>query len=1602
MKINNHIPANEIIKIEINIPKNNTKGKKENQKIRRLLKLKTGKTGCEFDIEIEMKILTIPIELVLSCDNYKLKFKNGYYYLDANHLFSKETLMFKLCNYYEGENIIIKPRIELLKRNTLLKPKINLEEELLIINIPEIKDDEVKRLNCKIECYIKENFCIPIIIDSAIVPTVFEFQIYDYLNHRFSSNDISLLIPNQINESYNYNFIKYLPNNNTLEFDLYFKINVPYENMPINALIKCNTEYMEYISFDVMVKEIKLECKITEVVSKIKINCDKILGFNLASFTCQINGKSQTIYINKKDYGDELFNINYNETSLFKLQHNADNNSFKWNKITDKYKSIKKEGIYIYPFGYWNYYMAKYIKEKDNYKRSYYKLDPIPPNNHIYFISENGKITEKNNFKDFSERSGYLWNKKIDYFPLFGVIDNIWYPLINEYEDEDELFGTFNDDKELLDKFNYFKENSLESYRTNFKNFIEKNYPETYENLKDEINLSDLESDDDKFRKIYEEIKRNKSLDILKRFRNIESNSFSFSKFANLIYEKTEETINSIKIYFPYSIKSKILNDLNSISLNLESEEDILINDSDINNAKYNLINNLYRIFKNEFEMIENNNNIINFSPLNENEIQKKIQSIKNNLYSYSPGNYKNSSKYESIEELSNDLNIILRDISYSALEENKDDENTSLLSNKYLITERFIQCLDKNANRINLKNFLENSNKSNSIYIKDINDIIRPENYSIKSLVEFFNECSLKAQIFPSFIRYSIINENQEQLEKASHILSELYNIYLTIISKNNSIISSTTKEYQKHFEEMIYKLRESGLNLSKIKELNNLKVKDYDIKDFIIQPDVNNLIMNENNIEQEPVLNDFNYEKKNDKIIIKNFPSEIDNNIVEDKNADNSVSYKYNIGKSKRHNKIFMYPNKDFEEKDFDIEKEINTFIKKLKIIKKKIKNGDEIKFEEELDTVNNSDKLKELLKQKVIKDNSPINKLIENSQILAERIFIEVAKLNLKYEIPYKNLEANILIDCARTISNNEKYFVMFQVCALATVFHSLEIPYLISLIGDSGFKVVLKNLCDEHSIENLQKVLDCVFIKRYKTKIFSCIKAIDNYNSLDKDSHRIFYIFTNGLDEEFGLIEQIKDMAFLNEYNSLVFIFSKFENIEKEQSEILSGLWTKFGDYCKSNDLSVELIEMTKDKFFAHNNNTLELNEESISNLIKVITSVLIKNREDDNNDKIENSTFNFETLNQISLNEYLTNLEKIISDNFFREKEEEPYIKTIKLPQQYILPPKLDLIEYENITKNLNSILEVENPFIKSSEFKKFMKVFKIQREKINISLLEKIFIPNLATKYILTNSGTNVDMNELRKFFHIPTINPKIYRELEENYVRNYGITVIIDSSNSCFGPLSIKHTWQSIQTILNSFGSIDLNFFDLIISGNPNPRIICSEKNTLDILDENSKLWPILFNMINKDIKVTDLASAIRAAYNINILRKSEHPNFIFVITDGLFSLSEKRRIIKNINYCILKDINIIGIGVGISPFGIEELFPNIVYSMNPDKLIKGISLCLSKITSNNRIKALVSEEKIEYNDSNIRELIENPKYYELKNELWTIPIILKNKNII
>ena len=47
-------------------------------------------------------------------------------------------------------------------------------------------------------------------------------------------------------------------------------------------------------------------------------------------------------------------------------------------------------------------------------------------------------------------------------------------------------------------------------------------------------------------------------------------------------------------------------------------------------------------------------------------------------------------------------------------------------------------------------------------------------------------------------------------------------------------------------------------------------------------------------------------------------------------------------------------------------------------------------------------------------------------------------------------------------------------------------------------------------------------------------------------------------------------------------------------------------------------------------------------------------------------------------------------------------------------------------------------------------------------------------------------------------------------------------------------------------------------------------------------ILSEKSPIWPIIFDLLNKNVTNTDLASAIKATYNLHNSRKTEHPDFL------------------------------------------------------------------------------------------------------------------------
>lgn len=85
-------------------------------------------------------------------------------------------------------------------------------------------------------------------------------------------------------------------------------------------------------------------------------------------------------------------------------------------------------------------------------------------------------------------------------------------------------------------------------------------------------------------------------------------------------------------------------------------------------------------------------------------------------------------------------------------------------------------------------------------------------------------------------------------------------------------------------------------------------------------------------------------------------------------------------------------------------------------------------------------------------------------------------------------------------------------------------------------------------------------------------------------------------------------------------------------------------------------------------------------------------------------------------------------------------------------------------------------------------------------------------------------------------------------------------------------GGISREHTINTIRYLLSSISYIDLPSFNLIISTENNPIVICSEKGTLDVLSKKSQICTSLLYFLNENFthKNTNLASAIRAAFNI------------------------------------------------------------------------------------------------------------------------------------
>ena len=228
-------------------------------------------------------------------------------------------------------------------------------------------------------------------------------------------------------------------------------------------------------------------------------------------------------------------------------------------------------------------------------------------------------------------------------------------------------------------------------------------------------------------------------------------------------------------------------------------------------------------------------------------------------------------------------------------------------------------------------------------------------------------------------------------------------------------------------------------------------------------------------------------------------------------------------------------------------------------------------------------------------------------------------------------------------------------MLIVCGHASALYSIIIPYTLSIIGDSDMKVRIKNI-DDISVKFFYKnYYDYCFIKWNLTQLPACLKFfIDNYPAKD-NNNRVYYIFTNGFDDELKKCKAWQNKIFNDKKNSFSFIFTKSKVLDKETNveykKYLEEIWDEFAkESLKSNSN----VTVTKVAF---------KDIDKLDELVKNISSVLLREKDPSNKDISPKicAIFTIDKSSTLKSN-YIDVLRSLLGDQLNKPNFNELYIK----------------------------------------------------------------------------------------------------------------------------------------------------------------------------------------------------------------------------------------------------------------------------------------------------------------------------------------------------
>ena len=465
-------------------------------------------------------------------------------------------------------------------------------------------------------------------------------------------------------------------------------------------------------------------------------------------------------------------------------------------------------------------------------------------------------------------------------------------------------------------------------------------------------------------------------------------------------------------------------------------------------------------------------------------------------------------------------------------------------------------------------------------------------------------------------------------------------------------------------------------------------------------------------------------------------------------------------------------------FKSDNPDMEVNVDTSIKKenIKIDVSNFNFNDEIllklvieRMKEIEDKIKNNKKLPELGIKKDLKgqpeyrnenptsNNFNVIELYQRGMILANKIIKNLSEKR----IPFSHISVNLLIDCSGFINLENKLKQFVIICGIVNALNIVNISYAISLVGDSQFECTLKPFDKDHSMEDLQKVLDCLFIKRFIAKNANGIQYAIKYTKANS-TYRAILIFTDGLDEDFLLVQSWKDKLLNNPNYSFGFFFINSENICNKHSEELDYLKVKWDDFKKEirdTGINIDLI---------YYKSTFEDCNKLYNDIADIVSNLLERPIDEEKIPNKDDTDFNSPTFD-LSHEENLDSI--LLFDEALKESyEDKPdiYIKKTEVLKNIINKVyKLNVNPYKNKLSKITKY-EIKEDKIKS-DIHSYAKKYIENRAKLNKAKIEAIFKPNKPSQKVLSTTGTEFDIPALIMNLINPSPDPMIY--LEEKVV---------------------------------------------------------------------------------------------------------------------------------------------------------------------------------------------------------------------------------------